>query len=88
VVLEAAACGVATVGSAVGYLADWASDRAVTVAPASPAALAEAILELVRDPERRARIAQAARSWTLAHDADWTAGQFERLYVDLIALGR
>jgi glycosyltransferase involved in cell wall biosynthesis len=84
VVLEAAACGVATVGPAVGYLADWAPDRAVAVPPATPHALAGAILELLRHPAQRARIAGAAHTWTLAHDADWTAQQLERLYTRLV----
>ena len=30
-----------------------------------------------------AEIAGAARAWTLAHDADWTAEQFDRLYHEL-----
>jgi glycosyltransferase involved in cell wall biosynthesis len=83
VVLEAAACGVPTVGSRVGYLADWASDRAVAVAPADHVALADAITDLLEDAPRRERLAAAARAWTLDHDADWTAREFERVYRDL-----
>ncbi len=41
VLLEAASCGVPVVGSAVGYLADWAPDAATAVAPGDPAALAD-----------------------------------------------
>jgi len=80
VVLEAAAAGLATVGTAVGYVADWTPDRAVAVPVSDPNALAAAIVELLQDPARRARIASAAREWTLAHDADWTAAQFEGIY--------
>jgi hypothetical protein len=29
-------------------------------------------------------MAAAARQWTLAHDADWTAEQFDRLYRELL----
>jgi len=83
VALEAAACGVATVGTAVGHLADWTPDRAVTVAPGDWAALAGAIAGLLDDPRRRDRIAAAAREWTLAHDADWTADQLDHLYHQL-----
>jgi glycosyltransferase involved in cell wall biosynthesis len=79
-VLEAAAAGVPTVGTSVGYVADWNPDRAVAVPVRNPEALASAILELLQDPARRARIAAAAREWTLAHDADWTSAQFEKLY--------
>jgi glycosyltransferase involved in cell wall biosynthesis len=82
-VLEAAACGLATVGTHVGYLADWSPDRAVTVAPGHPLALADGIASLLADPSRRRRLAAAAREWTLAHDADWTATQFARLYREL-----
>ena len=83
VVLEAAACGVATVGPRVGYLADWSPDRAVAVAPADPPALADAIGDLLADAPKRARLAAAAREWTLAHDAEWTARRFEALYEEL-----
>ena len=36
VVLEAAACGVPVVGTAVGYIADWAPERAVAVPARDP----------------------------------------------------
>jgi glycosyltransferase involved in cell wall biosynthesis len=83
VLLEAAASGVPTVGSAVGYLADWAPERAVAVAPHDPPALAEAVLALLANPAERARLAASAREWALAHDADWTARAFERLYASM-----
>jgi hypothetical protein len=41
--------------------------------------------DLLEDPDRRRRIAAAAREWTLAHDADWSAAAFERLYRELSA---
>jgi glycosyltransferase involved in cell wall biosynthesis len=82
-VLEAAACGVATVGTHVGYLADWSPDRALTVAPGDASALADGIAGLLADPPRRRRLAAAARAWTLGHDADFTAAQFDRLYREL-----
>jgi glycosyltransferase involved in cell wall biosynthesis len=82
-VLEAAACGLATVGTHVGYLADWSPDCAVTVASGDPLALADGIASLLADPSKRRRLASAAREWTLAHDADWTATQFERIYREL-----
>jgi glycosyltransferase involved in cell wall biosynthesis len=82
-VLEAAACGLATVGTHVGYLADWSPGRAIAVAPGDPLALADGIASLLADPSKRHRLASAAREWTLAHDADWTATQFERLYREL-----
>ena len=81
-ILEAAATGLPTVGTAVGYIADWRADRAVAVPINDPEALAGAIIDLLRDPAQRTRLAAAARAWTLAHDADWTAQQFNRLYAD------
>jgi glycosyltransferase involved in cell wall biosynthesis len=84
VMLEAAAAGLATVGTAVGYAADWQPDRAVAVPTRDPAALANAIAGLLQDPARRARIAAAAREWTLAHDADWTAAQFDAIYAAVV----
>ena len=80
VVLEAAASGLATVGTSVGYVADWHPDRAIAVPVQDSDALANAIADLLQDPSRRARLASAAREWTLLHDADWTAAQFERIY--------
>ncbi len=80
VVLEASCCGVPVVGTAVGYVADWAPQRAVAVPTTDPQALARAIETLLAQPAERVRLASAARDWTLAHDADWSTAQFERLY--------
>lgn len=83
--LEAAAAGVPTAGTAVGFVADWAPARAAAVPVGDAAALADTILALLADPAHRARLASAACEWTLAHDADWTAGAFDRLYRRLTA---
>lgn len=80
VALEAAACGIATVGTAVGYLADWTPHAAIGVTVGDAQALAHAIVALLEDPVRRRQMAATAREWSLAHDTDWTAGQLERLY--------
>ncbi len=85
VTLEAAAAGLVTAGTAVGYVADWHPDRAVAVPVNDPAALASAVIDLLQDPPRRERLASAARAWTLAHDADWTAQQFERIYAEILS---
>jgi len=82
--LEAACAGVPTVGTRVGYAADWAGEgRAVAVPVGDAAALAAATAALLRDRSRREQIASAAREWALAHDADWTAAAFERIYSEL-----
>jgi glycosyltransferase involved in cell wall biosynthesis len=80
VVGEAAAAGVPTVGTAVGVLAEMAPTAAVAVPVGDHAALASAALALLRDSARREDLARAAQRWARAHDADWTAAQFEAIY--------
>ena len=81
VCLEAACAGVPTVGPAVGYVADWAkADRAVAVPVGDSEALAAQTLALLSDRDRRMRLADAARAWTLEHSAEWTARRFEEIY--------
>jgi glycosyltransferase involved in cell wall biosynthesis len=87
VVLEAAACDVPVVGTAVGYVADWAPDRAIAVPPRNADALSNAIEALLLDRDQRQRLMIAARQWVLAHDADWTALELERLYTELATPG-
>ncbi len=84
-VLEAAACGVPAVGTAVGYVADWAPERAVAVPVGDSAALGAAVLALLRDEGRRRALGEAARAWVRAHDADWTASRFDEIYGQLDA---
>jgi glycosyltransferase involved in cell wall biosynthesis len=83
VVLEAAACGVPVVGTAVGYVADWAPERAVAVPVQNPAALATALRRLLLNRDERERLAVAARQWTVAHDADWTSQEMDHVYATL-----
>jgi glycosyltransferase involved in cell wall biosynthesis len=64
----------------VGQLVDWAPDAAVTVPPADPRALADAIAALLADEDRRLAIARRAHALALAEDADWTAARIEALY--------
>ena len=87
VVLEAAACGVPVVGTAVGYIADWSPERALAVTAQDAAALATAIRALLLKRDERTRLAAAARSWVEAHDADWTSREIERLYETLVTPG-
>jgi glycosyltransferase involved in cell wall biosynthesis len=88
VALEAAASGVPVVGTAVGYVADWAMTRAAAVPPADPCALADAIVRLLTDPGERQRLAIAAHDFALTHDADWTASELTRLYETLAPASR
>lgn len=83
-VLEAAAAGLPLVGTRVGYLADWSPDGATAVDPGDAAGLAEAIVELLRDPDRRRLQASVARPFAHAHDVDWTVAALEQLYDEVI----
>lgn len=60
-VLEAAACGVPLVGTAVGAIADLSPDAAVATPVGDESSLAQAIISLLRDPARRDRLSRAAR---------------------------
>ncbi len=79
-VLEAAAAGVPAVGTLAGHVADWAPLKATAVGEAIPESLADAILTLLADPDKRRSMAAAARTFSIAHDATWTAARFDELY--------
>ncbi len=83
VVLEAAAAGVPTVGTAVGLVAEMAPAAALAVPVQNPEALAKGILALVHNPEERVRLGRAAQQFARTYDADWTVAQFEALYARL-----
>ena len=80
VVLEAAVSGLAAIGTAAGYIADWSPDGAYGVPAGDVAALADGIGVLLGDPARRARMAAEAERRARAQDADWTANAMEQLY--------
>lgn len=66
--LEAWMCGKAVIGSRGGsteYVVDDGIDG-LLVSPGEPSSLADAILTLLADPQRRARMGQAGRAKTLA----------------------
>ncbi len=85
VVLEAAAAGVATVGTAVGVVPDLAPDAAIAVRPGDPIALADAMIALLTDPARRARIGEHARQLVVdRYDAPVVRDAFARLYDEAI----
>ena len=84
--LEAMACGVPVVASAVGGLTDTVVDRATgwLVPPRDPAALASALRALLADPARRAAMGQAgldrARQWySWPRIATQTEAVYERM---------
>jgi glycosyltransferase involved in cell wall biosynthesis len=79
-VLEAAAAGIPTVGTAVGVVAEMAPTAALAVSPGDPSALADGILQLLHHPAQREALGQAAQTWARTYDADWTATEYEALY--------
>jgi len=82
-VLEAAAAGVPAVGTQAGYVADWSPLKAMAVGDAIPESLADAILALHADGDRRRSMAAAARTFAIAHDATWAAAKFDEMYRSL-----
>ncbi len=90
VLLEAMAAGVPVVATRVGGVPDVVSDReAVLVPPEDPAALAEAVRQVLRDPASAAVRAAAARERVASVFAvePWLA-RYEALYRSVLARGR
>jgi glycosyltransferase involved in cell wall biosynthesis len=83
VLSEAAIAGVPTVGTAVGQIADWAPGAAVAVPSGDWRALADAIIELSSNEERRMNLARQAQARALAEDADHTAERTLEIYREL-----
>lgn len=83
VMLEAATVGIPTIGTAVGYMADWAPDAAVAVPVGDPTALALAIAELAGNEPGRLRLARAAHARATTYEADKHARDIRRIYADV-----
>jgi glycosyltransferase involved in cell wall biosynthesis len=79
-VLEAAAAGLPVIGTPVGYVADWAPERAVAFEGKSVKSVATAIAVLLKDADRRRRVASAALDFACSHDADHTAEEIAKIY--------
>ncbi len=89
IVLEAMAGGVPVVASAVGGIPDQVrhGKEGLLVPPADPAALGDAVLELLRDPDRARRLGEAGRRRADSEFAHATmVGRIEAVYG--AALGR
>jgi glycosyltransferase involved in cell wall biosynthesis len=84
-VLEAAAAGLPTVGTAVGILPTLGPLAARCVPPGDAVALAEATSSLLLDEAARTAMGGAAQRWAIQHDAAWTANEFEALYRSVLA---
>ena len=78
--LEAAAVGVPTVGTAVGHIAEWSPSASIAVPVGDWKELIAAIQRMLRDEDLRLRIAQAAFQRATREDATYTASQVQNLY--------
>lgn len=83
-VVEAAAVGVPTVGTAVGHIAEWAPDAALAVPVGCAPSLAAALRQVLSDEALRLRLARAAWTRAVWEDADYTAGCFQAIYDELV----
>ncbi|HTI78510.1 MAG TPA: glycosyltransferase [Mycobacterium sp.] len=87
-VLEAQACGVPQVVSAVGGTRESVvPETGIVVPPGDPEALAEAVIQLLRDPERRATMGEASRArqaecFTVERMVADTAAVYDRVIAD------
>jgi glycosyltransferase involved in cell wall biosynthesis len=87
-VLEAAACGLACVASAVGGIVDVIDDgrSGVLLAPGDTESLAKALASLLEDAERRKALGAAARERVVTlFDFDATVERYGVLFDDLVA---
>jgi starch synthase len=89
-VYEAMGCGTAVVASRVGGIPELVTDgeTGLLVPPDDPAALAEAVVTLLADPDRRARMGYRARAQALARFESATiAAQTLALYREALGHG-
>lgn len=85
VTLEAAACGIPTVGTAVGLLPDY-PELGISVPVGDATALANAINELITDNKKRIALGQSARKLVEERfTIQETVRQFRSVYAELIA---
>ncbi|MFD6422385.1 DUF3492 domain-containing protein [Streptomyces sp. NPDC060198] len=84
--VEAMFCGRATVSTDVGAVVEVIGGTGLVVPPRDTPALAEACLALLRDPERRARLGEAARARALElFTVEQNLAAFRSLYRELTA---
>jgi glycosyltransferase involved in cell wall biosynthesis len=85
VLMEALALGLPVVATRVGGVAELVTDGedAVLVPPAQPDRLAEALLALARDPQRRAAMAEHARRRSETFDALASVRTIEAVYREI-----
>lgn len=84
--MEAAACRVPAVGTAVGHVVDGDPERCLAVPVGDAKGLAEAIVTLAVDSSRRLRMGEAAFEWAAQNDANATAARFEAIYREMTGI--
>jgi hypothetical protein len=89
VLLEAAACGIPAVGSDAGGIGEWIEDgvNGRLVPPADPA-LAHALADVLRQPERLVRMGQMARQKALQLSWPAVADRYAAFTFDAAGLHR
>jgi glycosyltransferase involved in cell wall biosynthesis len=84
--VEAMFCARATVSTDVGAVREVIGGTGLIVPPRNPSALADACVELLGDPRRRARLGAAARARALElFTAEQSVAAFREIYLDLVA---
>ncbi|MEU5973349.1 DUF3492 domain-containing protein [Streptomyces sp. NPDC047315] len=84
--VEAMLCGRATVSTDTGAVVEVIGGTGLVVPPRNPRALADACLDLIRDPARAARLGAAARARALElFTADQNIAAFRSLYLEVIS---
>jgi glycogen synthase len=81
--LEAALAGAALVLSDIPSLREVWNDAAIYVPPRDPSALADAVNSLIRQPQRRAACADAARHRAACYTAQRMARSYYGVYAGL-----
>ncbi len=82
-VLEAAAAGLAVVGTKVGFIADWAPDAAIRTPIGDPGALARALRSVLSNLDQRERLAANAQRWVRRNASLEADDAYSRLYHEL-----
>ncbi|MDQ0789049.1 DUF3492 domain-containing protein [Streptomyces sp. B3I8] len=84
--VEAMFCGRATVSTDVGAVVEAIGGTGLVVPPREPAALARACVALLRDPERRRRLGEAARARAVElFTVEQNVMAFDSMYLDVVS---
>lgn len=86
VLLEAMACGLAVIGSAVGGIPEIVKEwtNGILVEPRDPQGLAKAVHSLYMDDELRRRLGKGGRRFAESHDWRVVAGRVSSLYREIV----